>query len=144
MTKFRYANVKTNLGNIKIELLPDIAPFTVQNFVKLSQKGFYNETTFHRVVPNFVIQGGDPLNSGWGGPEFSIRSEFSELPYTRGAFGMASDGKDTEGSQFFIMHAPHYHLDGRYTLFGYVKEGMDVVDKIYLEDKVESINFSEN
>lgn len=140
----KFATIKTNRGNIKIEMLPDFAPFTVQNFVKLTEKKFYDNTIFHRIVPNFVIQGGDPLNNGYGGPEFSIRSEFIGLRYTEGAVGMASDGKDTEGSQFFIMHSPHFHLDGKYTLFGYVKEGQDVVDHIMPYDKIESITLSEN
>ena len=139
-----FVNIKTELGTIKIKLDLSDAPFSVMNFVKLSEKGFYNGTDFHRVVPNFVIQGGDPMNTGWGGPDYSIRSEFSPVHYTTGVFGMASDGKDTESSQFFIMHSPHFHLDGRYTVFGYVVNGQDVVDKIWLGDKVENITFSEN
>jgi cyclophilin family peptidyl-prolyl cis-trans isomerase len=140
----RFATINTNRGAIKIELLPEFFPFTVQNFVKLSEKKFYDGTIFHRIVPNFVIQGGDPMNNGYGGPEFSIRSEFSGFFYKEGAVGMASDGKDTEGSQFFIMHSPHHHLNGNYTLFGYVKEGQDVVDHIVPFDKIINITFSEN
>lgn len=140
----RFATINTNRGKIKIEMLINFAPLTVQNFVKLAEKKFYDGIIFHRIVPNFVIQGGDPLNSGYGGPEFSIRSEFSGFNYKEGAVGMASDGKDTEGSQFFIMHSPHFHLDGKYTLFGYVAEGQDVVDHIMPYDKIISINFTEN
>ena len=140
----RFASIITNRGTIKIEMITNFAPFTVQNFVKLAEKKFYDNTIFHRIVPNFVIQGGDPLNNGYGGPEFSIRSEFQGFWFREGAVGMASDGKDTEGSQFFIMHSPHFHLDGKYTLFGYVKEGQDVVDHIMPYDFIESITFSEN
>jgi len=140
----RFATINTNRGKIKIEMLINFAPLTVQNFIKLAEKKFYDGTIFHRIVPNFVIQGGDPLNNGYGGPEYSIRSEFSGFNYEEGAVGMASDGKDTEGSQFFIMHSPHFHLDGKYTLFGYVAEGQDVVDHIMLYDKIIGINFTEN
>jgi peptidylprolyl isomerase len=138
----KYAVVKTNKGTIKIELFPDVTPFTVYNFVKLSEKGYYNGTIFHRVVPNFVIQGGDPSATGNGGPGYSIRSEFSQLNYSTGAVGMASSGKDTEGSQWFITHSPQFHLDSRYTEFGIVVEGQDVADKIQVGDRIESIFFS--
>ena len=144
LDKKKYATLKTEKGNIKIKLSPEVALFSVVNFIKLTEKKFYDNTTFPRVVPNFVIQGGDPQNSGYGGPDYSIRSEFSPLHYERGMFGMASEGPDTEGSQFFIMHSPHYHLDGRYTIFGEVVEGMDVVDKIAFSDVLETITFSEN
>lgn len=138
----KFAVVKTNKGIIKIELFPEVTPFTVYNFVKLSEKGFYNGTMFHRVVPNFVIQGGDPTGTGNGGPGYSIRSEFSQLNYLTGTVGMASSGKDTEGSQWFITHSPQFHLDSRYTLFGMVVEGQDIVDKTQIGDKIESIIFS--
>jgi len=138
----KFATLKTNQGNIIIELEESIAPFTVQNFVKLSEKGYYNNTIFHRVVPNFVIQGGDPTGTGYGGPGYSIRSEFSPLPFAEYTVGMASSGKDTEGSQFFITHSPQPHLDGRYTMFGRVVDGFDVVDKIQIGDAIETITFS--
>lgn len=138
----KYASVKTNKGTVKIELFPEVTPFTVYNFVKLSEQGFYNGTMFHRVVPNFVIQGGDPTGTGNGGPGYSIRSEFSQLNYSTGAVGMASSGKDTEGSQWFITHSPQLHLDSRYTLFGIVVEGQDIVDRTQIGDKIESITFS--
>ncbi len=138
----KYASVKTNKGTVKIELFPEVTPFTVYNFVKLSEKGYYNGTMFHRVVPNFVIQGGDPTGTGNGGPGYSIRSEFSQLNFFTGAVGMASSGKDTEGSQWFITHSPQLHLDARYTLFGIVVDGQDVVDKTQIGDKIESITFS--
>ena len=131
--------IKTNKGDIKIELLPDIAPFTVMNFLKLAQKNYYDSTIFHRVVSNFVIQGGDPTGTGFGGPGYSIRSEFSPLTYETGMVGMASSGKDTEGSQFFITHSATPHLDGKYTIFGKVTDGMEVVDKIMIGDYIEDI-----
>jgi cyclophilin family peptidyl-prolyl cis-trans isomerase len=140
----KIATIKTSQGDIKIELHPNIAPFTVQNFVKLSERGYYNNTVFHRVVPNFVIQGGDPTGTGYGGPGYSIRSEFSPLSFDAYTVGMASSGKDTEGSQFFITHSPQPHLDGRYTLFAKVIDGFDAVDKIQIGDMIESVSFSSN
>lgn len=139
LSQKKYITVKTNKGDIKIELLPDVAPFTVMNFLKLAEKNFYDGTIFHRVVSNFVIQGGDPTGTGYGGPGYSIRSEFSPLTYERGMVGMASSGKDTEGSQFFITHTSTPHLDGRYTIFGRVTDGMGVVDEIMIGDYIEDI-----
>lgn len=136
------ATVETDRGTIEIELRYDKTPRTVYNFVKLARAGFYNGVVFHRVVPNFVIQTGDPEGTGWGGPGYTIRSQYSDLEYTTGAVGMASSGKDTEGSQFFITHSPQPHLDDRYTLFGYVTSGQDVVDAIRLGDKVKSVTIS--
>lgn len=134
------AEVHTSKGSIRIRLFPDDAPFTCVNFVKLAGQGFYDGLIFHRVVPNFVIQGGDPRGDGWGGPGYSIRSEFSSLTYDEGMVGMASAGKDTEGSQFFITHSRQPHLDGRYTIFGKVVAGKDVVDRIQMGDRIESIS----
>lgn len=138
----KIASIKTNRGIVTVELNYKTAPFTVQNFVKLSEKGYYNNTIFHRVVPNFVIQGGDPTGTGYGGPGYSIRSELSSLPFDAYTIGMASSGKDTEGSQFFITHSPQPHLDGKYTMFGKVVDGFDVVDKIQIGDYIENITFS--
>ncbi|MBS4029485.1 MAG: peptidylprolyl isomerase [Ignavibacteriales bacterium] len=129
--------IVTSKGSITLELYRDDAPFTVMNFLKLAKKGFYNNTFFHRVVSSFVIQGGDPRGDGWGGPGYAIRSEFSTQKYdVEGVVGMASAGKDTEGSQFFITHLPTPHLDGRYTIFGKVTKGMDVVNNIFVGDQV--------
>ncbi len=133
------AIIKTNKGIITLQLLRDDAPFTVLNFVKLVRKNFYKGLSFHRVVPDFVIQGGDPRGDGWGGPGFAIRSEFSFAPFARGAAGIASAGKDTEGCQFFITHQPTPHLDGRYTVFARVVDGQDVVDRIQIGDTIEQI-----
>lgn len=107
------------------------------SMIKLAtQRGFYRGLQFHRVVSNFVVQGGDPRGDGWGGPGYSLRSEFSPLSYETGTVGIASAGKDTEGSQFFITHSPQPHLDGRYTVIGRVVEGMDVVDKLQVGDRM--------
>ena len=137
------ALVKTDKGAFTIELLPDAAPLTVDNFVQLAARGFFNNITFHRVVPNFVIQGGDPRGDGNGGPGYQIRCEINTVPYGRGAVGMALSGKDTGGSQWFVTHAPQPHLDGGYTVFGRVTQGMEVVDRIARGDRILSINVSE-
>lgn len=137
------ATLETDRGTIVIELRYDKAPRTVYNFVKLARSGYYDDVVFHRVVPNFVIQTGDPEGTGWGGPGYTLRSQYNDLEYAAGAVGMASSGKDTEGSQFFITHSPQPHLDDRYTLFGYVTSGMEVVDAIRLGDRVKSISISD-
>ena len=124
-------------GIIKAELYPDVAPITVENFISLIEKGFYNGLTFHRNIPGFVIQGGCPLGNGTGGPGYQIKGEFASngvennLKHTRGVLSMArAAAPDSAGSQFFIMHADAPHLDGDYAAFGKVLEGMDVVDQI--------------
>ncbi len=117
-------------GRIVLELFGEEAPLTVANFTRLAGSGYFDGLTFHRVVANFVIQGGDPRGDGWGGPGHQIRCEINQRPYVRGALGMALDGKDTGGSQFFITHTPQPHLDGGYTVFGQVVEGMDLVDQV--------------
>jgi peptidylprolyl isomerase len=143
LTRYRSAIVKTTKGNIAIEFRTDAAPFTVLNFILLAQKHFYDGLTFHRVVPNFVIQGGDPLATGFGGPGYTIRTEVHpEALYLEGAVGVASAGKDTEGSQFFVTHCPTPHLDGRYTVFGYTRD-LDVVDRIQIGDTILRVNLIE-
>ncbi|WP_160670199.1 peptidylprolyl isomerase [Clostridium sp. C8-1-8] len=124
-------------GVIKAELYPEVAPNTVKNFVSLIKKGFYDGVIFHRVIPGFVIQGGDPQGIGVGGPGYSIKGEFSangvknDLKHTKGVLSMARSGHpDSAGSQFFIMVADAPHLDGQYAAFGKVTEGLDVVDSI--------------
>jgi cyclophilin family peptidyl-prolyl cis-trans isomerase len=134
------ALIKTSRGAVRAELFLDEAPFTAESFIRLAEQGFYDGLTFHRVVPNFVVQGGDPLGDGTGGPPWTIRSEFSPLTFERGMLGIASSGKDTEGSQFFIMHSHHPHLDGRYTIFGKVLSGMDTVDELEIGDTIISIS----
>jgi cyclophilin family peptidyl-prolyl cis-trans isomerase/HEAT repeat protein len=137
------ANVITDKGSFQIELLPSEAPLTVDNFVELARRGFFNNVAFHRVVPNFVIQGGDPRGDGNGGPGYQIRCEINAVPYTRGAVGMALSGKDTGGSQWFVTHSPQPHLDGGYTVFGRVTEGMEVVDRIAVGDRIHSVTVLE-
>jgi cyclophilin family peptidyl-prolyl cis-trans isomerase len=125
------ATLHTNHGEIAVELLEDEAPKTVANFVKLSQDGFYDGITFHRVIPDFMIQGGCPRGDGTGGPGYEFEDEPNGLGIVRGALAMANRGPDTNGSQFFIVTteaAPW--LDGKHTVFGRVTEGMDVVDEI--------------
>jgi len=127
-------------GAIEIELHPDSAPKTAENFVTLAKKGFYNGLTFHRVEPGFVAQGGDPNGNGTGGPGYSIKAEFNERPHKRGAVAMArAADPDSAGSQFYICLAPAPFLDGKYTVFGQVVKGMDVVDKIQIGDKMKSV-----
>lgn len=133
------AVVTTSRGSFTMELLPDVAPLTVDNFVQLAQRAYYRNVTIHRVVPNFVIQDGDPRGDGNGGPGYQIRCEINQVMYDRAAVGMALSGKDTGGSQWFVTHAPQPHLDGGYTVFGRVVSGMDVVDRIVRGDIIQSI-----
>ena len=139
MTTRPVAVIHTKRGLIRLELFADDAPLTVDNFITLARRGYFNGIVFHRVVPNFVIQGGDPRGDGSGGPGYAIRCEINLKPYKRGTLGMALSGKDTGGSQFFITHSPQPHLDGGYTVFGQVLSGMDVVDQIRRGDVIESI-----
>ena len=134
------AIVETEKGNFTIDLFPEDAPLTVDNFIKLARDDYFNGHAVHRVVPNFVMQDGDPRGDGNGGPGWSIRCEINMRPYDRGAVGMALSGKDTGGSQWFVTHSPQPHLDGGYTVFGHVNEiGMKVVDSIVRGDKIISI-----
>jgi cyclophilin family peptidyl-prolyl cis-trans isomerase len=134
------AIVTTEKGSFTINLLPQDAPLTVDNFISLARKGYYNGLVVHRVVPNFVIQDGDPRGDGMGGPGTNVRCEINAVPYDRGAVGMALSGKDTGGSQWFVTHSPQPHLDGGYTVFGRVAESeMKVVDNIARGDKIVSI-----
>jgi cyclophilin family peptidyl-prolyl cis-trans isomerase/HEAT repeat protein len=133
------AVVTTTKGSFTIDLLPSDAPLTVDNFVQLAQRNYYRNITIHRVVPNFVIQDGDPRGDGNGGPGYQIRCEINQVLYDRATLGMALSGKDTGGSQWFVTHAPQPHLDGGYTVFGRVVAGMEVVDRIERGDVVKSI-----
>jgi cyclophilin family peptidyl-prolyl cis-trans isomerase len=131
------AVLTTEKGPFTIEFAPEEAPLTVDNFVKLARAGYFNGLEVHRVVPNFVMQDGDPRGDGNGGPGWSIRCEVNVLPYDRGAVGMALSGKDTGGSQWFVTHSPQPHLDGGYTVFGHVAEkDMKVVDSIVRGDRI--------
>ena len=128
--------IETDRGTIQIELAMLDAPLTVENFVTLARKGYFNGISIHRVVPNFVVQDGDPRGDGEGGPGYTIRDELNQRPYLRGTVGMALDWADTGGSQFFITHSPQPHLDAKYTVFGRVVAGMDVVDRIQQWDVI--------
>jgi len=130
---------RTVKGDITVRLDVDEAPLTSGNLYALARKGYFNGVTFHRVVPDFVAQGGDPRGDGEGGPGYSIRCEMTRRPYRRGTVGMALAGKDTGGSQFFFTHAPQPHLDGRYTAFGEVVSGMDVVDALLEGDIIREV-----
>ncbi|MFP5504289.1 MAG: peptidylprolyl isomerase [Candidatus Sericytochromatia bacterium] len=148
------AVISTAKGDIEVELFDKDAPNTVANFEKLIKEGFYDGTTFHRVIPDFVIQGGDPLSKelpagdpriGTGGPGYKIKCETENNPHKHeaGSLSMAHAGKDTGGSQFFIAHSPQPHLDRKHTVFGKVINGMDVVNAIKPGDKMEKVTVSE-
>jgi peptidyl-prolyl cis-trans isomerase B (cyclophilin B) len=133
----RTAVLETVKGTIKFELKETEAPITTRNFIDLVQKGFYNGLSFHRVIREFMIQGGCPKGDGTGGPGYSIRDEFHpNLKHTKGAVSMANAGPNTGGSQFFITEAPQPHLDGRHSVFGQVIEGQNVVESIQKGDKI--------
>lgn len=133
------AFIDTPRGTVEVELLVLDAPLTVDNFITLARQGYFNGLQLHRVVPNFVVQDGDPRGDGTGGPGYAIRDELSDRTYARGTVGMALAGPDTGGSQWFITHSPQPHLDGRYTVFGRVTSGMDVVDALEVGDSVTRI-----
>ncbi|MBL8989384.1 MAG: peptidylprolyl isomerase [Gemmatimonadales bacterium] len=145
------AIIETERGTIKAELFDTETPNTVANFEKLANAGFYDGTRFHRVIPDFVIQGGDPLSKnasdprvGTGGPGYHIKCEchLNTHKHQAGSLSMAHAGKDTGGSQFFVCHSPQAHLDGKHTVFGQVTDGMDVVNAIRKNDLVNSIRVS--
>ncbi|WP_197494030.1 peptidylprolyl isomerase [Lewinella sp. 4G2] len=132
--------VRTDVGRFTLKMLPDIAPASVSNFLALAEDQYYDGKVFHRVVPNFVAQGGGPLGDGFGAENYSLRTETPNVRWDRtGLVGMASAGKDTEGVQFFITHRPTPHLDGNYTIFAEVTEGQEVIDQITVGTKIESI-----
>ena len=135
------AEIETSRGKIEIELTPDKTPVTVANFVNLAQKGFYNGVTFHRIIPNFMVQGGDPTATGSGGPGYKFEDEFdSSLKHdTPGVLSMANSGPGTNGSQFFITHVPTPWLDGKHSVFGKVISGQKVVDTLKQGDKIEKV-----
>ncbi|MBA3634037.1 MAG: peptidylprolyl isomerase [Acidobacteria bacterium] len=138
------AILTTEKGTFTIEFFPEDAPLTVDNFIKLARKNYFNGLAIHRVVPNFVMQDGDPRGDGNGGPGWEIRDEINEIPYERGTVGMALSGKDTGGSQWFVTHSPQPHLDGGYTVFGRVNEtDMKIVDNLVRGDKILSVKIIE-
>ena len=139
------AKIETVRGTIVLELYPEYAPKTVNNFVFLANEGYYDGVTFHRVIKDFMIQGGDPTGSGRGGPGYKFEDEFinNPLKHERGVISMANAGPGTNGSQFFITHLPQPHLNGKHTVFGKVTSGQDVVDKIQQGDKMIKVVVSE-
>ncbi len=129
-----------NGSTILMEFYPDVAPKTVESFLALTKKGFYNGLTFHRVVPGFVAQGGDPKGDGTGGPGYALKAEFNQKKHLTGTVAMArAQHPDSAGSQFYICLAPQPSLDGKYTVFGQVTEGMDIVQKIKVGDVMKSV-----
>lgn len=140
------ATIETNKGNIELELYPQYAPKTVNNFVFLARQGFYNDVKFHRVIPDFMIQGGDPTGTGRGGPGYRFEDEFAGNPLKHEAkvISMANAGPGTNGSQFFITHSPQPHLNGKHTVFGKVIRGADVVDAIRQGDVMNKVTVTES
>lgn len=138
--------METTRGEIELELYPQYAPKTVNNFVFLIREGYYDGVTFHRVIKNFVIQGGDPTGKGSGGPGYQFEDEFKDNPlkHETGAISMANAGPGTNGSQFFITHSPQPHLDGHHTVFGKVVKGQDVVDAIAQGDRMDKVTVIES
>ena len=139
------AVIETSRGVIELELNPQHAPKTVNNFVFLAKEGFYDDVSFHRVIKNFMIQGGDPTGTGRGGPGYRFEDELKENPlkHETGVISMANSGPNTNGSQFFITHSPQPHLNGRHTVFGKVVSGQDVVDAIQQGDKILRVEIRE-
>lgn len=140
------ATLTTSRGVIELELYPQFAPKTVNNFVFLAREGFYDGVVFHRVISNFMIQGGDPTGTGRGGPGYRFADEFvgNPLKHERGVISMANAGPATNGSQFFITHSPQPHLNGKHTVFGKVIAGLDVVDAIRQGDVMTSVVITES
>ena len=145
ISKNYLVTMETNRGTIELELYPEHAPMTVNNFVFLTNEGFYDGVKFHRVIANFMIQGGDPTGTGRGGPGYRFQDETysNPLKHATGVLSMANAGPNTNGSQFFITHSPQPHLDGRHTVFGKVISGMEVVNAIQQGDVMEKLTVTE-
>lgn len=144
-SKTYIVTLDTSRGTIELELFPEHTPMTVNNFVFLTNEGFYDGVKFHRVIANFMIQGGDPTGTGSGGPGYRFQDETygNPLKHGIGVLSMANAGPNTNGSQFFITHAPQPHLDGKHTVFGKVVSGMDVVNAIQQGDVMDKVTASE-
>jgi len=138
------AIIETEKGNLVLELFAKDVSITVNNFVFLAGEGFYNGTTFHRVIPGFMAQGGDPTGTGRGNPGYFFDDEFSQHTHVAGALSMANSGTNTNGCQFFITYTPQHHLDGKHTVFGQLIEGMDVLEKLTNGDTIERIVIEES
>ncbi len=137
------ATIETEKGKLVLELFASDVPVTVNNFVFLARERFYDGTTFHRVIPGFMAQGGDPTGTGTGGPGYTFADEFTEHTHVAGALSMANAGTNTNGSQFFITYNPQHHLDGKHSVFGQLIEGMDVLEKIESGDSIIRITIDE-
>ena len=143
-TKKQYtATIETGKGNLVLELFAADVPVTVNNFVFLAREGFYDNTTFHRVIADFMAQGGDPTGTGRGGPGYSFADEFTKHAHCSGALSMANAGPNTNGSQFFITYTPQPHLDNHHSVFGQLIEGMDVLKAITNGDAIKRITIAE-
>jgi len=138
------ATIETEKGNLVLELFAGDVPVTVNNFVFLAREGFYDGLTFHRVVPDFVVQGGCPIGDGTGGPGYRFDDEITEHTHVAGALSMANSGSNTNGSQFFITYTPQHHLNGDHSVFGQLVEGMDVLERIEQGDVMIRITIEEN
>ena len=141
--KHYVATIETEKGNIGLELFAGDVPVTVNNFVFLAQEGFYDGTTFHRVIPGFMAQGGDPTGTGTGGPGYRFADEFTKHTHVTGALSMANAGPNTNGSQFFITYGPQHHLDGKHSVFGQLVDGMDVLEAFKNGDTITRIVIEE-
>ncbi len=137
------ATIHTEKGNLVLELFAADVPVTVNNFVFLAREGFYDGTTFHRVISDFMAQGGDPTGTGTGGPGYKFADEFTTHTHVTGTLSMANAGANTNGSQFFITYSPQHHLDGKHSVFGQLIEGMDVLEKIKAGDTIIKITIEE-
>ena len=137
------ATIETKKGDLVLELFASDVPATVNNFVFLVREGFYDGTTFHRVIPGFMAQGGDPTGTGSGGPGYTFADEFTEHTHATGALSMANAGSNTNGSQFFITYAPQHHLDGKHSVFGRLIKGTDVLRNIEQGDRIIRITIEE-
>ena len=137
------ATIETEKGNLVLELFASDVPITVNNFVFLAREGFYDNTTFHRVIPGFMAQGGDPTGTGAGTPGYSFADEFSDHTHVTGALSMANAGPNTNGCQFFITYTPQHHLDGKHSVFGQLTEGMDILERIEQGDAIIRITIEE-
>ena len=137
------ATIKTEKGNLVLELFASDVPITVNNFVFLAREGFYDGLTFHRVIPGFMVQGGDPTSTGTGGPGYTFADEFTKHTHVAGALSMANAGPNTNGSQFFITYTSQLHLNGKHSVFGQLIEGMDVLEKIQQGDIIKRITIDE-
>ncbi|MDP2744399.1 MAG: peptidylprolyl isomerase [Dehalococcoidia bacterium] len=137
------ATIETDRGNLVLELFVKDAPVTVNNFVFLAREGFYDGTTFHRVIPGFMAQGGDPTGTGAGGPGYKFADELSQRKHGTGTLSMANAGPGTNGSQFFITYAPQPHLDGKHSVFGQLTKGIDVLKNLKNGDKMKKVTIAE-